>query len=564
MNRETIIIKGQRQRMMRHLTTLLFLMPGIASAQLAQNLFLDTKAMSLGNAVTADPVGIMDIHFNPAGLTKLDGRQIQIQAMNILLSAEAKFSLPEGYESDDAGLLDIQEDPILDKETHEATSKATAAAYIPGVGIVPMTLPVLTLPTGGVSIQPEGSRFTFANAVYAPMAAGFAKADDDPGRYQAKQVALQRFTYLSPSFGYKVTDEFSVGASFLFSHQAVAVVQDIRAPNVLIGVLEQLQEAFGCFNEDGSSTGNDPLAPIISLCGGNVGPYDDVGTLTITTEETLSPSYNLGFLWEPTNWFAFGLGYQSEAVSHLKGSYELEYTDDFSQFFRTFNSSIIGAIGGAIFSLPSGVKREAGHVTTELTYPQHLQLGTKFRFLDRYQLNMDAGWTDFDKWDALNFQFDRSVGFLGAAKTLAPTLVTSNSLSQPMGYRSVWSYAFGLQYDLNSRIQLRMGYEPRQTSIPDDARSIQAPLGFAKMYSVGMGYQWDLDTVVDLSLSFMQSKETILADPQDAESTGEYVNSSNSINRNCLTCTVTNPYPGLDVETKLTIGAAGISFRTKF
>lgn len=563
MTRITIKITGQWQRIMRILTLILLMVPGLVSAQLAQNLFLDTKAMSLGNAVTADPVGIMDIHFNPAGLTKLDGRQVQIQLMNIYLSSEAKFSLPDGYQEENDGLLKISEDPILGSDG-TATSHATAAAYIPVIGLVPMSLPLLTLPSGGISIQPPGSKFTFANAVYAPMAAGFAKSDNDPGRYQAKQVALQRFTYLSPSFGYKVNDEFSIGASFLFSHQAVAVVQDVRAPNVLIGVLEELQDAFGCFNEDGSSTGNDPLAPIISLCGGNVGPYDDIGELSIVTEESLSPSFNLGFLWEPQDWFAFGVGYQSEAVSHLKGTYELNYSDDFSNFFRTFSSSIVGAIGGAIFSLPTGVKKEKGHVSTELTYPQHLQAGIKLRFLDRYQLNVDAGWTDFDKWDSLYFEFDRQVSFLGAAKTLAPDLVTNTTLRMPMGYRSVWSYGFGFQYDLNSRIQLRLGYEPRKSSIPDDSRSIQAPLGFAHLYSIGMGYQWDLDTVVDLSLSFMQSKETILADPQDAESSGDYVNSSNSINRNCLTCTVTNPYPGLDVETRLTIGAAGISFRTRF
>ncbi|ASP39896.1 aromatic hydrocarbon degradation protein [Bacterioplanes sanyensis] len=532
-----------------------------AHGQLAQNLFLDTKAMSLGNAVTADPTGIMDIHFNPAGLTKLDGRQWQLQAMNVYLSATTRFALPDGYDPDESGLLPIHEDPVL----QEGDGEASAAAYIPGYGIMPMNmLPILTLPTGGISIKPPGSKFTFANAVYAPMAAGFAKDDDDPGRYQAKQVALQRFTYLSPSFGYQVTDEFSVGASFLFSHQAVSVVQDIRAPSVLIGVLEELQDAFGCFDENGAPTGNDPLAPLVTLCGGDVGPYDDVGELRLSTEESLSPSFNVGLLWEPNDWFAFGLGYQSEAVSRLKGTYELEYTPEFADFFRSFRSSIIGAIGGAIFSLPTGVRKESGNVSVEMTYPQHLQLGTKFRFWDRYQLNVDAGWTDFEKWDSLKFEFDRQVSFLSTAKTLAPGLVTDTTLKQTLGYRSVWSWGFGFQYDLNSRIKLRLGYEPRETSIPKDARSAQAPLGFARLYSVGMGYQWDMDTVIDLSLSFMQSAESIKADPQEAEQAGDYPNSSNAINRNCLTCTVSNPYPGLDVDTELTIGSAGISFRTKF
>lgn len=559
---------------MRILSFLILLIPGFALAQLSHNLFIDTKAMSLGNAVTADPVGIMSIHFNPAGLTKLDGRQVQISLMNIMLSAEAEFSLPDHYDRSQAGLLRVHEDKVLgqcdpdlptSKNNCSSSSKSSTAIYLPGVGIMPMdALPVSTLPSGGVSIQPPGSKFTFANAAYAPMVAGFAKDDDDPGRYQAKQVALQRFTYLSPSFGYKVSDTFSVGASFLFSHQAVAVKQNVRAPSVLIGVLGELQNAFGCFNEDGTPSGNDPLAPIVTLCGGKIGPYEDVGELTIETEQSLSPSYNLGLLWEPTDWFALGVGYQSSAKARLKGTYELNYSDDFAAFFANFRASIVGAIASTMFSLPTGQPSESGNISTELTMPQHLQIGTKFRMFDRLQLNVDAGWTDFDKWDALTFEFDRHVNFLSAAKTTSPEIITDTSLSMPMNYESVWSWGFGLAYDLNSRTQLRLGYEPRETSIPDDARSVQAPLGFAELYSFGVGYQWDMDTVVDFSISFMQSKEDIWADPQSSTDSGNYPNSSDAINRNCLTCSVTSPYPGLDVSTKLTIGAMGFTFRTKF
>ena len=66
-------------------------------AQLATNLFIDTKAMSMGNAVTADPVGIMSIHFNPAGLTKLEGRQVQFSIQNIYLEASYDFQVPDDY-----------------------------------------------------------------------------------------------------------------------------------------------------------------------------------------------------------------------------------------------------------------------------------------------------------------------------------------------------------------------------------------------------------------------------------------------------------------------------------
>ena len=528
-------------------------------AQLATNLFIDTKAMSMGNAVTADPVGIMSIHFNPAGLTKLDGRQIQFSLQNIYLKAEYDFTVPDSYDGE-GQLLDINDDPVAGQ-----SGSASAAAYIPGVGIQPMDiLPILQLPSAGMSIKPEGSRFTFANAVYAPMAAGFAKDDDDPGRYQAKKVAMQRFSYLTPSFGYQVNDEFAVGASFLFSHHALALEQDLRAPSILIAVADQLQDAFGCFNEDGTQTGNDPLVPLIALCGGKIGPYEDVGTLKVDTQESLSPSFNIGFLWEPKEWFAWGATYQSGAKAHLKGTYELEYTDDFAGFFQKLQSTIFGAIGGAIFQLPSGVKKESGLVSTEQVFPQRFQTGIKLKFFEDFQFNFDLGWTDFDKWDYLELQFDRPVSFLSSAKILAPGLVTDTSLKQPLGFKSVWSPAFGFGYDLNSRVQLRAGYEPRATSIPDDAMSIQAPLGFAELYTMGMGYIWDKDSVVDFSIAFMQSKETIYADPQGENDVGPYSNSSNSLNRNCLTCTVTNPYPSLDVRTKLTIGAVGITYRTKF
>ena len=44
-----------------------------ARAALTENLTTNVTAMALGNAVTADPPGIGSIHFNPAGLARLEG-----------------------------------------------------------------------------------------------------------------------------------------------------------------------------------------------------------------------------------------------------------------------------------------------------------------------------------------------------------------------------------------------------------------------------------------------------------------------------------------------------------
>ncbi len=514
-------------------------------AQLGQSLLIDPKALSLGNAVTADPPGMASIHYNPAGLTKLEGRQIGITLLNVVLKSEATFNLPEDYNGD-GELLNFEDDPVIGQK-----SEAIPGLYVPGVGIFPLHLPVAAVPSIGFSINPPGSKFTFATSTYMPMVAGFVKEGaDNPGRYQAKQLAMQRMTYLSPSFGYKVNDELSLGAGILLSHQGFAIEQDARGVNLIMAATEMLQDAFGC--EEGGG-GNDPLVPFISLCGGRVGPYRDIGTLNMKLENTMSLSYNLGLLWEPTDWFAWGMAYQSEAKDQLSGDFEMDYSRDFSGFFSGFRGSIFGAIIGAMFQLPSGVSKETGYVTTEFTYPQHFQTGITLRLFDALQFNVDAGWTDYDEWESFYFEFDRQLDFLNAAKILAPGEVTGNTLRQYLNYKSVWSYGFGLEYQMSSRLKARLGYEPRATAIPNNRRNVMAPLGFAPMYGFGFGYRWDLDTDIDVSFSFLKSQEEIPASEP-----------SESLNKDCLTCVVSNPYPGLDVETKLTIAAAGISFRTKF
>jgi len=136
---------------------------------------------------------------------------------------------------------------------------------VPGVGLVklPKEAPFDGAPThAGFSVQPPGSKLTFGNGAWMEVFAGFAKDDDDPGRYQIKDVALQRFTYFAPTVAYEVNDNWSIGAGINFSHHAFGATQDLRTPNMLVGVGATLQDAFGCDEEK-----NEPLAPWLALCG---------------------------------------------------------------------------------------------------------------------------------------------------------------------------------------------------------------------------------------------------------------------------------------------------------
>ena len=199
-------------------------------AQLANNLAIDVRAMSMGHAVTADPPGIMAIHFNPAGLAKLDGRRVDLQFLAADFSLNSEFSAPPDY-----NVFGFSDDPVVCNDAPNdgvdfCRDFKTANSTIEGISLyVPFINDTVDLPPGPLiagplpafSIRPAGSKFTFGTATYLPMAAGFYRDEDDVGNFMGERVALERITYLSPSVGYRVNDELSIGASIGMSFQAV-------------------------------------------------------------------------------------------------------------------------------------------------------------------------------------------------------------------------------------------------------------------------------------------------------------------------------------------------------
>lgn len=512
------------------------LVSATAQAQLAQNLTIgNPKAMAMGNAITADYSGIDAVHYNPAALTKLKGRKTTIKFITGVMDIRSDFNAGPNYGDK---FLGADNDPVA----NSSSRTTTPAMYFPGMGGA-TELPLLFVPLAGLSINPPGSKFTFATDVYTPQALGFVRGDDDPGRYQGKEVVMQRLTYFSPAVGYQLNDEISLGLSINFSDQALALNQDLRAPNLLTGAVGQTQEAL-C-GVDGN-----PFEVLLNLCGGEFGPYTDLANLDVDMQQTLSPTWNLGVLWEPTDWFAWGAVYQSEAKMHLQGKYRMNYTENWQGFWQGLDSSLIGAIFSSI--TPEGASKETGNVSMDLTYPQHFSTGIKLKPLSKWQVNVDVKWTDYAAWKDFNLKFDRDLDFLKIAKIFSPEAAKSNSISLDRGYESVWSWALGVQYDVNDRLSLRAGYEPRPSAVPGNKADALVPLGDAQLYGLGMGYKWDQDTVIDVGFNYLVSKQNIPA--------------GTSCNANCanIDSIVYNPYADLDIETTVKAYVLALTYTTSF
>lgn len=533
-----------------------------AQAQLGQNLSVDMKALSMGNAVTADPPGVNSIHFNPAGLSKIDGLQTDLQGILAHFDIGREWSAPEGY-----GVFGYSDDPLVcnDDPSNPSSLCTDYKGTVEGdVEYPTLYVPVLkkmvdlgkgmpiAAPTFGVAYRPPGSKITYGTAMYAPMIAGFGAEDGNPGNYMGQQVAIERITYLSPSAAYQVNDELSIGASIGLSYQAVALNTDMRAPNDLVGVIRLIDEdVCAPFKENGNIV-TDLL--LFGMCNAEetLDPFKKLAKLEVAVEQSITPSYNLGILWEPTDDFGFGMVYQSESKMQLKGKFHITNSRGGQELIQGLNSSVTGQILSAILGFPSYIPpTESGLVDMDLTYPQHLQAGIKYKILPDVQVNVDVGWTDFDEWDELKLEFDRSLAVLQIAKLLSNN-ITPNSVALPIGFQSSWNWGIGVQYDATDRLQLRLGYEPRTSSIPDNKRNPMVPINNAQLFGMGLTYKFDPDTEIDLTYAHVRSRDQIPA------------NTSDMANETGVGNILYNPYAGLDISTNTKINLAGIVYRTRW
>ena len=511
-----------------------------AQAQLHQNLFIGSaKALALGNAVTADPPGIDSIHFNPSGLTKLKGRQYQLKGTFATVDIKGEFNSTPEY---DAKLVAAGLDDPLRNTTSEVES---LSILLPNIGVV--DLPFAATLLGGYSYNPPGSNLTFATAVYSPLIFGYTRADDDNGRFQGQSLALTRLTYFSPTIAYQINDAWSVGASLGFSYMGFYLDIPLRAPNPVVAGATQIQQAV-C--QEGS------VEFPLNLCGGEISPFGVLATIEGKLEESFSPSFNIGFTWEPTPWFSWGFVYQSEAAMTLKGDISVTWGKDIGMFIDGLREDLEhqGAVGQTFIDfmgLEDSVKTTTG-AELELTHPAHAATGISVKVTPRLKVNFDVKWTEFSVWDQWEFKYDEEIPLLLIADPLSQGMMNQEHLVFNRQNHNITTWAIGFEYQYSDAIALRMGYEPRTSPVPDDKRDFVLPLGDTTLMAIGLSYQSLDGEIWDFALAHVYSKQDIKA------------NTSTNINTLAADNLVYNPYAGMDVKTEVNSYMFELSYSTEF
>lgn len=518
-----------------------------ANAALSDNLATSVVAMSLGNAVTADPPGIDSIHFNPAGLARIEGNIKTDAIFGASLRVHARLTQPEGFD-----IGGWKWDPLVNTEVGRfgRTARTEQTLFLPGIGVPKFSLPVAGAAGLGFAFNNPGSRWTFATNVYPMEAAPIRRNDpNDPGRYMGKSVVLQRLALLSPSVGYKVSDTLMVGLAIPIAHQGFQLNTDVRFPNKLLGIIGKLQEAW-C--GDGGHL-IDSLT--IGLCGGGqegrLRPFNKVANMQFEMTAPGEPTYNLGVLWEPKDWFALGAVYQSGSKTTLTGKYQFQAEKMLPKFVEGMYNSLFGPVLASMLGFPTSIPPvQSGNVTMRLPYPERYQIGLKVKPHPRLQLNMDAGWSDWAQWNKLTMEFDRTVTLLQMARMFGQA--DSSKLVLPRGYKSVVSYGFGAEFEVNKALKFRMGYEPRKSSIPKSAFDLVAPLPDLNMYSLGVGFTKKDGLKLDATVAIAKGKFNVKA--------------NESCNMNCdnFFNVIYNPYAGLDVSGETILRYVGVFISKPF
>lgn len=514
-----------------------------AQAALMENLTTSVTAMALGNAVTADPPGIDSIHFNPAGLARIKEDREYHSSFGASIRTSATFK--QGPDFDIGGWT---QDPL----NNTSTGPVRQGMYVPAYGKPGWRLPGVIIPGLGFAWHKEGSPFTFGTGTYMSEAMSVDRTKDpnDPGRFDGKQIQIQRMVYASPSVGYQYSDTLRFGVSVPIAHAAFVVNTDMRMPNELLGVFGKLQQ--GWCPENG---GNILDTFGFGLCGGGkdgmVNPFKKAANMQIQLTAPFDPTLNLGVLWEPKPWFAIGAVYQGGSKTRYAGTYAFHVEPMLRNFVQGLNTGLMGPIAGAVLGFPSSIPElQHGNMNATIAFPTHVQVGIKLKPVRYIQFNVDASYATWSDWNAFTFEFDQSIKLLEVARLYG--IPDSTKLKIPRGYKSLVNFGYGIQLFPTDKLTLRFGLEPRKSSIPNNKLDLLAPLPDTKLWGVGVNYRFDSGTEISLTGSYMKGKFNVPA--------------NGSCNMNCYNFTnvIYNPYAAMDVAGDIHVRYVGFNLSKKF
>jgi long-chain fatty acid transport protein len=293
---------------------------------------------------------------------------------------------------------------------------------------------------------PVNDRLTIGGSVTVPYGLVSKYNKTWEGRYFGTETSLQSIA-VSLSAGFKVNDEFSIGA----------------------GIEGQRTKAQ-------LNTDLDPYGSAAALFGSTFlgAPQSGDVQLNVNVKKRFAFGYFGGFEWKPTQQDSFDMNYHSRVQQTLSGNYKL--------YGPAASIALLQAAPGAfpLANLPT-LNPDGASASAPLDTPAFASADWLHKFNDQFSLAASATWTDWSNFSQLNL--------LSEGQTL---------VSLPEKYKDTFSYSIGGDYKLNDVWTLRagLGYDETPTNII--SRDPRIPDGARRIVGLGVGYQATQRVTIDL------------------------------------------------------------------
>lgn len=416
---------------------------------------IGARATALGGAYTATADDPFAAYYNPAGLTQID-----------------KAMLSTGITMIDPSLT-IHRFSVEDKNKNSifgptGISDESNDLFVPHLGFS----------------MPLNEKMSVGFAAYVPWGLDVEWSPDtnkNPGAYNWYHSYYMR-EVVTPTFAYKVNDKFSIGLGVSLGKSKSGADRKIYAPITAVEAMAQgLKVKQNITYEQAIAAASNFFAKLPGgrLPSTNPGlPADDYAslyriqssndrhgsTLQGKMEDDFNYSFNIGFMYEPTDALSLGLTYRSKTDTDFEGDVKL-----------------------------SGTK--IAKLELDYDHPDQIQVGVRYRPNDKVSMEADVVWTN---WRHNEYQLE-------FFEPLTTPAILPLSKTYDREWHNTNQLRLGIEWQALDFMAVRAGYFYDPSPIPDGTFDIMWPDGDRKTYSVGLGFNfgenWTLDTTLQYAIA---------------------------------------------------------------
>jgi len=350
--------------------------------------------------------------------------------------------------------------------------------------------------------------------IYAPFGSGSDFPNAWQGRYHAEETS-QTTVNFNPTIATELSDTVSLGLGAVIQMYEATLTNQID-----VGYL--VAEAV---SEELASEGNISQEQLDNLYDEFI-PADDPTKFDLHNDieiDSIAYGFSFGMLWEPTETTRLGFNFRSRTEHLATGQAERPLTEEYKDSLRDLAEDFLPpGEEDAVEAAFDKRGAEGGDLSSNVTFPEILELSFHQEFRDRWAVMGSLAYTNWSVFDEIRLEYDiTSDGETADSGDTSPPDrggeivdpesdedVKRRDLVQPLNFEDSLRYALGVSYDWSDRLTLRTGASYDESPLQDsDFRTPRGPDNDRIILGLGASYTVDDRLSIDAAYAFTRIKE---------------------------------------------------------